>query len=234
MPTTIKEVHSFLGLSGYYRRFIKNYATISSPLTKLTTKAYTNQFNWTAECQHAFNTLQARLCNSPVLVHPNFNKEFMLQTDASDIGLGAILSQLDDKGFERPIAYASKILSARERKYCTTEKEAFAVVFGIRTFRTYLLGRPFKVITDHSALQWLHSIQIKGRLERWVMELQEFQFSVIHKPGKTHNNADALSRLVAHNQPPDRTNTAGNSQEIVPDNCAITVNPTKNMFHSAA
>ena len=100
VPTTIKEVRSFLGLSGYYRRFIKNYATILAPLTKLTTKAYTNQFNWTAECQHAFNTLQARLCNSPVLVHPNFNKEFMLQTDASDIGLGAILSQLDDTGFE--------------------------------------------------------------------------------------------------------------------------------------
>ena len=80
VPTTIKEVGSFLRLSGYYRRFIKNYGTISAPLTKLTTKTHTNQFNWTAECQHAFKTFQARLCNSPVVVHPNFHKEFMLQT----------------------------------------------------------------------------------------------------------------------------------------------------------
>ena len=140
VPKTVKEVRSFLGLSGYYRRFIKNYATISAPLTKLTTKT------WTADCENAFTLLKTCLCKSPVLVHPKFDREFFLQTDASDIGLGAILSQLDDNGVERFIAYASKILSARERKYCTTEKEAFAVIFGIRTFRTYLLGRPFKVI----------------------------------------------------------------------------------------
>ena len=118
-----------------------------------------------------------------MLVHPKFDRDFILQTDASDIGLGAVLSQLDNNGLERPVAYASKVLSARERKYCTTEKEAFAVVFGIRTFRTYLLGRPFTVVTDHSALKWLDSMHLKGRLKRWVMELQEFQFSVIHKPG---------------------------------------------------
>ena len=149
VPTTIKEVCSFLGLSGYYRRFIKNSATILAPLTKPTTKARTNQFNWTAECQHAFNTLQACLCNSPVLVHPNFHKEFMLQTDASDIGLGAILSQLD-KGFDWPIAYMHWRSYLLECKYCTTKKEAFVIVFGIHTFRTYLLGCPFKVITDHT------------------------------------------------------------------------------------
>ncbi len=244
VPQTVKEVRSFLGLSGYYRRFIKNYASISAPLTKLTTKTNAHQFHWTPECQHAFDTLQTCLCNSPVLVHPNFDKEFLLHTDASDIGLGAILSQLDDNGLERPIAYASKILSARERKYCTTEKEAFAVVFGVRTFRTYLLGRPFKVITDHSALQWLDRINLKGRLERWVMELQEFKFSVIHKAGKLHHNADALSRLLAHDKSPERTckdyqvdtnpsqNIACNSQKTVHDNCAITINPTNNIRKS--
>ena len=82
------------------------------------------------------------------MVHPKFDREFLLQTDAWDIGLGAILSQLDDNGVERPISYVSKILSGRERKYCTTEKEAFAVIFGIRTFRTYLLGRPFQSINQ--------------------------------------------------------------------------------------
>ena len=102
VPKTVKEVRSFLGLSGYYRRFIKNYATISAPLTKLTTKTCTTQFNWTADCENAFTLLKTCLCKSPVLVHPKFDREFLLQTDASDIGLGAILSQLDDNGVERP------------------------------------------------------------------------------------------------------------------------------------
>lgn len=148
-PHCVKDVRSFLGLSGYYRRFIKDYATISAPLTKLTTKESTKKFAWTKECENAFIALKSSLCKSPVLVHPKFDRDFILQTDASDIGLGAVLSQLDNNGLERPVAYASKVLSARERKYCTTEKEAFAVVFGIRTFRTYLLGRPFTVVTDH-------------------------------------------------------------------------------------
>ncbi len=143
VPKTVKEVRNFLGLSGYYRRFIKDYATISAPLTKLTTKPSNQQFNWSADCEHAFTILKTCLCNSPVLVHPKFDREFLLQTDASDIGLGAILSQLDDNGVERPIAYASKILSSRERKYCTTEKEAFASYLVFVPFaRTYLLGRP--------------------------------------------------------------------------------------------
>ena len=103
------------------------------------------------------------MCSAPVLMYPKFDREFILQTDASDTGLGVALSQLDNNGLERPVAYASKVLSPRERKYCTTEKEAFAVVFGVRTFRIYLLGRPFTVITDHSALKWLHTIDLKGR-----------------------------------------------------------------------
>jgi hypothetical protein len=102
----VKEVRSFLGLSGYYRRFIKDYATISAPLTKLATKTSNKQFNWTADYEHAFTILKTCLRNSPVLVHPKFDREFLLQTDASDIGLGANLSQLDDNGVERPIAYA--------------------------------------------------------------------------------------------------------------------------------
>ena len=237
VPKSVKDVRSFLGLSGYYRRFIKNYATISAPLTKLTTNASTKQFLWTPDCDTAFRTLKTCLCSSLVLIHPKFDREFILQTDASDIGLGAILSQLDDNGCERPIAYASKTLSARERKYCTTEKEAFAVIFGIRTFRTYLLGRHFKVITDHSALKWLDRIHLKGRLERWVMELQEFQFSVEHKPGKLHSNADALSRLIVHDQSSEgphkevvATGPTSNIQDVGLDaNCAVTLNPTVNL-----
>jgi phospholipid-translocating ATPase len=105
----------------------------------LTTKTNNKQFNWTADYEHAFTILKTCLRNSPVLIHPKFDREFLLQTDASDIGLGAILSQLDDNGVERPSRMYQKILSGRERKYCTTEKEAFAIIFGGRTFRTYLL-----------------------------------------------------------------------------------------------
>ena len=176
------------------------------------------------------------MCSAPVLMYPKFDREFILQTDASDTGLGVALSQLDNNGLERPVAYASKVLSPRERKYCTTEKEAFAVVFGVRTFRIYLLGRPFTVITDHSALKWLHTIDLKGRLARWVMDLQEFQFSVVHKPGRLHNNADALScLLIPHKR---EALTAFENIQIEPssediaqenDNCAITVNPTLNI-----
>ena len=176
------------------------------------------------------------MCSAPVLMYPKFDREFILQTDASDTGLGVALSQLDNNGLERPVAYASKVLSPRERKYCTTEKEAFAVVFGVRTFRIYLLGRPFTVITDHSALKWLHTIDLKGRLARWVMDLQEFQFSVVHKPGRLHNNADALScLLIPHKREAltafENVRIGPSSEDIAQenDNCAITVNPTLNI-----
>ncbi len=133
------------------------------------------------------------------MAYPDFGKEFVLQTDASDYGVSAVLSQLDDLGNEKVIAYASKALSPREQKYSTTEKEAFAVVFGTAHFRVYLLGRHFKLITDHNALRWLHTMEAKGRLARWIIDLQEFDFSVVHRAGRIHNNADALSRLVPTN-----------------------------------
>jgi len=113
------------------------------------------------------------------------------------VGVGAVHSQLDDDGVEKPVAFASQSLSARERNYSTTEKETYAIVYALRHFRVYLLGRQFKLVTDHKALTWLHSMEPKGRLVRWVMELQEFQFSIEHIPGRRHANADALSRLVA-------------------------------------
>ena len=112
-----------------------------------------------------------------------------MQTDASDYGVGAVLSQRDALGNEKVIAYASKALSPREQKYSTTEKELFAVVFGSAHFRVYLLGRYFQLITDHSALRWLHTMEAKGRLARWIniMDLQEFDFSVVHRADRLHN-----------------------------------------------
>ena len=196
-PSCVKEVRSFLGLAGYYRRFIKDFATLAAPLTKLTTKEVSKQpFTWTNECDMSFIQLRSQLCTAPILAYPKFDRLFTLYTDASDVGLGAVLSQNDDNGVERVVAYASRALSDRERNYATTEKEALAIQYGTQHFRLYLLGRHFKIVTDHSALKWLSTIEPKGRIGRWIMDLQEFQFSVEHRAGKIHQNADALSRLV--------------------------------------
>ena len=133
-----------------------------------------------------------------MLSYPNFKHEFILQTDASDVGVGAILSQYDEDGIEHVIAYSSKALSPREQNYSTTEKEAFAIQFGTQHFRVYLVGRKLTIITDHNALKWLNQIEPKGRVARWLMDLQEFDFIVKYRPGRVHNNADALSRLLPY------------------------------------
>jgi len=194
-PKSVKDVMSFLGLAGYYRRFVRGFATVAAPLTDLT--KHDRRFDWTTECEQAFQTLKTLISSAPVLKYPRFDREFIIQTDASDVGVGAVLSQLDGDGVKKPVAFASQSLSVRERNYSTTEKEAYAIVYTLRHFRVYLLGRQFKLVTDHKALTWLHSMEPEGRLARWVMELQEFQFSIEHRPGRPHANADALSRLVA-------------------------------------
>jgi len=192
-PTTIEQVRSFLGLAGYYRRFIPNFATLSYPLVQLTKKG--SKFSWSDKQQESFLLLKSHLCSAPILAYPQFDRPFTLQTDASDVGLGAVLTQFDLSGREHVISYASRSLSDREKKYSATEKEALAVVFATDHFRAYLLGRKFTVVTDHHALQWLHSVNPKGRLGRWVMDLQEYSFDVRHRPGNANGNADALSRL---------------------------------------
>lgn len=146
VPCGVKDLRSSLGLSWYYRRFIKNYARITAPLSKLITKERVQRFEWTNKCEDAFKQLQNPLFCAPELMHPNFNREFIVQTDAQDTGLGAILFQSDEDGTERPVAYGSKVFSPWERRYCTTEKEAFAVVFAVRTFQFYHIGRPFTII----------------------------------------------------------------------------------------
>ena len=192
-PKNVDQVRSFLGLAGYYRRFIPDFATISAPLVALTKK--NSKFIWNSAHTKAFTSLKKLLCQAPVLSYPNFHRLFVLQTDASDIGIGAVLAQKDPQGHDHVISYASRSLTDREKKFSTTEKEALAVVFAVNHFRTYLLGKKFSLITDHSALRWLHSIEAKGRLGRWVMDLQEYEFTVHHRPGSDNGNADALSRL---------------------------------------
>jgi len=191
-PKNVEQVRTFLGLVGYYRRFIPNFASISAPLVALTKKA--SKFHCDAPEQSAFQILQQLLCSAPVLFYPKFDQRFILQTDASDLGLGAVLTQKDSLGQEHVISYASRSLSNREKQYSATEKEALAVEFATARFRAYLLGRPFTLVTDHSALRWLHSVEPKGRIGS-VMDLQEYDFMVFHRPGSANGNANALSRL---------------------------------------
>ncbi|CAB5185100.1 unnamed protein product [Rhizophagus irregularis] len=194
IPETVKEVRSFLGLCSYYRRFIKNFARIAKPLYHLVKKDV--PFKWTEEQQEAFEELKRRLMEKPVLDYPDFEKEFILITDASGEGLGAVLSQKNKENKEFVIAYASRSLIGAEKNYPITELECLAIFWGIKHFHKFLAGRKFTVITDHSALKGLMNAKIPtGRRARWVMELQQYDFEVIHRSGKENKNADALSRL---------------------------------------
>ena len=194
VPTSPKEVQRFLGFASYYRRFIKNFAAVAKPLHRLTEKGA--PFRWTADCKHAFQELRQRLTSTPVLAHPDFNRPFVLDTDASDTGIGAVLSQVDEGGKERVIAYGSRLLSKPERNYCVTRRELLAVVTFVRQFRPYLMGQRFLLRTDHGSLTWLRNFKDpEGQLARWLEILQQFDFEIVHRRGRKHTNADALSRL---------------------------------------
>ena len=190
--TSVQEVQQFLGLASYYRRFVKNFATIAKPLHKLTERG--RQFSWTKECEDSFALLKQHLTSSPVLVFPDYTKTFILDTDASNEGIGAVLSQVHD-GQERVVAFASRRLSKAERRYCVTRKELLSAVVFIQQFRLYLLGRTFQLRTDHSSLTWLHNFkEPEEQLARWLEQLQEYNFEIIHLPGRRYSNADAMSR----------------------------------------
>lgn len=196
-PKTKKEVRAFLGMVGYYRRFIRNFSEIADPLTRLT-KKNEPEVQWSEQEEAAFNMLKQALTHSKLMRNPDFTKPFIVQTDASNVGIGAVLSQLEESGADRPIAYFSKKLLSREVHYAAVEKECLAIWLGVRAFSTYLIGRPFTLQTDHRALQWLQQFREKNsRLMRWSLSLQPYQFTVEHRKGVDNANADALSRLVA-------------------------------------
>ena len=192
VPTSVKELRSFLGLSNYYRRFVEGFSKIASPLNRLTRKDAV--FSWSPECQSAFQTLKDRLCYPPILSYPDFSHPFHLFTDASQTAVGYVLGQFLD-GKEHVIAYGGRELSHAETHYSTTEREALAVVDGIKRYQPYLSGKKFYVHTDHGSLSWLMSVKDPtGRLARWALRLQQYDFDIIHRPGVANGNADALSR----------------------------------------
>jgi len=195
VPRTKKEVRSFLGITGYYRKFIPQYASIASPLTDLIRKSEPNRVEWTPACAAAFDKLKTVLCSAPVLRTPDLEKPFVLQTDASQRGVGAVLSQLDEVGADHPVAFFSRKLLPREERYSTIEKECLAIKLAIHAFRVYLLGCPFTIQTDHRSLEWLDRIkENNARLTRWSLLLQPYQYHVEYRPGNGNGNADGLSR----------------------------------------
>ncbi|KAL2103518.1 hypothetical protein ACEWY4_000386 [Coilia grayii] len=194
-PTTKKQVRSFLGLVGWYRRFISNFSERAVPLTELTRKSQPNKVAWTEECEAAFQGLKDSLCREPVLLSPDFNKTFTVQTDASERGLGAVLLQEDD-GHLRPVAYISRKLLPRECNYSTVEKECLAIKWALDSFKYYLLGRKFVLETDHRALSWLGRMRdTNSRITRWFLAVQPFDFEVLYRSGKLNITADFLSRV---------------------------------------
>ena len=199
-PKTVRKLRGFLGLCSYYRRFVPNFARIAAPLYKLLKKD--TKFAWDTQEESSFQKLKEILCNAPVLAHPDFTKEFILTTDASIEGIGYVLSQIHEDGEEHPISYGGRSLRGGEPRYNTTELECLAIVEGLRANHIYLANNKFKLLTDHSALQWLRSIKpTNGRLHRWAMCISGYQCDIIHKPGATNKVADALSRRTYPDKP---------------------------------
>ena len=190
IPNNVGELRSFLGLASYYRRYIYQFADVAAPLNHLTNKGV--HFVWDNNCQLAFETLKKSLTQAPVLAYPNFSSsasQFQLQTDASAIGLGAILEQGG-----KVVAYASRTLIQAEQNYSVIQRECLAIVFALKQFRHYLLGRYFTLLTDHAPLQWLAGQKMEGLLARWALATQEYDFTVSYRKGTANSNADALSR----------------------------------------
>lgn len=194
IPRNAKDVRSFVGMASWYRRFVPNFATIIAPLCELTKK--NTKFLFTAQCEEAFNSIKQHLVSAPILTCPDFRRPFTLQTDASAFGIGAVLTQEFEDG-EKVIAFLSRSLTRQERAYTTTERECLAVIWAMEKLRPYLDGLRFTVITDHHSLLWLDRLKNPtGRLARWAVRMQGFDFEIIHRKGKDHVVPDFLSRSV--------------------------------------
>ncbi|KAM1000289.1 hypothetical protein ACFX2A_007053 [Malus domestica] len=193
-PTSVREVRSFLGHAGFYRRFIKDFSKLAQPLCRLLQKDAPFDFN--KACEEAFNHIKTLLTSAPIIIPPDWTIPFELMCDASDYAIGAILGQRKNK-LPHVIYYASRTLNNAQLNYSTTEKELLAVVFALDKFRSYLIGTKVIVFTDHAALKYLFTKkEAKPRLIRWMLLLQEFDIEIKDKNGSDNVVADHLSRLV--------------------------------------
>ena len=200
-PKTATEVRSFLGLAGYYRRYVKNFAAVAGPLHALTRKDAV--FHWSADCKTVFDRLKTLLTTSPITAFPDFSQAFRLYTDASTAGLGAILAQVR-AGKDRNICCTSRSLNQAEKAYPATKLECLTIVWAVAKFRSYLMAMPFEVFTDQYALQWLKTMRTgSALLHHWSAALEEYDFTVCHRPGKAQTHIDGLNRLPVDPAPPE-------------------------------
>lgn len=218
-PTTVRQVRAFLGFVGYYRRFIKGFSKIAKPLNELLVGTGRSRsrssppVNWTQACESAFHQLKQQLLEAPVLAYANFESPFILYTDASNCGLGAVLAQQQD-GIERVIAYASRSLHPAERNdanYSSFKLELLALKWAlVEKFKDYVWGAKIVVVTDNSPLVHLHTARLGPVEQRWVAQLASFDYTIKYRPGKDHVNADVLSRFQptqvdhSHDPPPEQ------------------------------
>ena len=194
-PSTKTGVRSFLGMTDNYHHFIPHFSSVAAPLTDLTKKAGPDPVEWTTDCTQVFRRLKELLCTGPVLVAPDYAKTFILQTDASQRGIGAVLSQEDDTGNDHPVAFYSRKMLPREQNYSATEQEGLAVVDACKHFLPYLLGRPFIIQTDYHTLTFLNNKDTTSRCyARWMDILRQLDYTITYRQGKANANADALSR----------------------------------------
>ncbi|KAK9887659.1 hypothetical protein WA026_023780 [Henosepilachna vigintioctopunctata] len=195
-PTNTTQIRRLIGLVGYYRRFLKNFSTLCSPISDLLKGRKKGQsIVWTKEADDAFREIKLALTTTPILASPDFSKRFFLACDASNVGVGGVLFQESD-GVEHPVAYFSKTLNKCQRKYTTTEKELLAIILSIERFRPYIEGTRFTVITDHSSLIWLGTMKNPSpRIARWILKLSSHAFDIVHRSGVLMNVPDSLSRI---------------------------------------
>ena len=196
VPKNRKGVMQFLGLAGYYRKFVANFSELAEPLTNLLKKNV--PFCWSLSCEDAFNKLKAILTNQPVLKSPDFSKPFQLAVDASDVGIGGLLLQADENGIDHPVAYYSKKLDIHQRRYSTIEKETLALILSLSHFEVYVSSciDPLIVYTDHNPLKFINKFRNKyQRLTRWSLLLQEHNLVIKHIKGRDNVIPDVLSRI---------------------------------------
>jgi len=194
-PITKRQLRAFLGLAGYYSNFVPNYTDVVVPLTDLTKKREPNVIRWGEAQERAFNRLKVLLSQEPILRMPDFGRPFILQTDASETGVGAVLLQSHEDG-KFPVTCVSKKLLPRERNYSTIERECLAIVFAIKRLYAYLYGREFVIQTDHQPLAYIQKCKTdNSRIMRWALFLQNFKFKIEAIKGSENVGADYLSRL---------------------------------------
>ena len=198
-PNDVTQLRAFLGMINYYGKFLKNLSTTLGPLHALLKKG--QKWNWSHNCETAFNMAKRMLSSLALLVHFDSKKEVILTCDASQYGIGAVLSHINDNNDEQPIAFGSRTLHPAEKKYSQIEKEALAVVFGVKKFHNYLFGKPFTINSDHKPLLTLPNeakaipTMVSGRIQRWAILLSAYEYKFKFKPGKEIANADVMSRL---------------------------------------